>query len=103
LGIILLASAYISLGLLLSVCTESQTAAAAATYAVFLFMYLISPQGGMAPSGFAGKAAAFLSLNARYAAFSYGIFNLADIFYFLTASALFIFLCVFVLEDRRLS
>jgi ABC-2 type transport system permease protein len=102
-GFILTASAYISLGLLVSVCTESQTAAAAATYAVFLFMYLISPQGGMAPAGIMGAIAAFFSLTARFAAFSYGVFNFADIFYFLSASALFIFLGVFVLEDRRLS
>ena len=102
-GLLLIASSYISLGLLLSVCTESQTAAAAATYAVFLFMYLISPQGGMAPTGFAGEAASFFSLTARFTGFSYGIFNLADIFYYLSATALFIFLGVFVLEDRRLS
>ncbi|MDR2434978.1 MAG: ABC transporter permease subunit [Treponema sp.] len=100
-GLILIASAYISLGLLVSVCTESQTAAAAATYAVFLFMYLISPQGGI--SGPAGSAAAFFSLTARFAGFSSGVFKAADVFYYLSASALFIFLSVFVLEDRRLS
>jgi ABC-2 type transport system permease protein len=102
-GFILTASAYISLGLLVSVCTESQTAAAAATYAVFLFMYLISPQGGMAPAGIMGSVAAFFSLTARFAGFSYGVFNFSDIFYYLSASALFIFLGVFALEDRRLS
>ena len=102
-GLILTASAYISLGLLLSVCTESQTAAAASTYAVFLLMYLVSPQGGMAPSGFAGEAASFFSLTARFTGFSYGVFNPADIFYYLTATALFVFLGIFVLEDRRLS
>ena len=102
-GLILIASAYISLGLLLSVCTESQTAAAAATYAVFLLMYLVSPQGGMAPSGFAGEVAAFFSLTARFTNFCYGIFNFADIFYYLSATVLFVFLGIFVLEDRRLS
>ena len=102
-GLVLIASAYISLGLLLSVCTESQTAAAASTYAVFLLMYLISPQGGMAPSGLAGDIAAFFSLTARFTGFSYGVFNLADVFYYLSVTALFIFLGVFVLEDRRLS
>ena len=102
-GLLLIASAYISLGLLLSVCTESQTAAAALTYAVFLLMYLVSPQGGMAPSGFTGEIAAFFSFTARFTGFSYGIFNLADIFYFFTATALCVFLGIFVLEDRRLS
>jgi ABC-2 type transport system permease protein len=102
-GLALTASAYISLGLFVSVCTESQTAAAAATYAVFLFMYLISPQGGMAPPGIAGRTAAFFSLSARFTGFSYGIFNFADVFYYLSASALFIFLSVFALEDRRLA
>jgi ABC-2 type transport system permease protein len=102
-GLILTASAYISLGLLVSVCTESQTAAAAATYAVFLFMYLISPQGGMAPPGIFGNAGAFFSLTARFSGFSYGVFNPADIFYYLSASAFFIFLSVFALEDRRLT
>lgn len=102
-GLILIASAYISLGLFLSVCTESQTAAAAATYAVFLLMFLISPQGGMAPSGFLREVAAFISFTTRFTGFSYGVFNLADIFYYITVSALFIFLSVFILEDRRLS
>ncbi|HCC37695.1 MAG TPA: hypothetical protein DEQ14_08800 [Treponema sp.] len=102
-GLTLIAGAYISLGLLLSVCTESQTAAAAATYAVFLLMYLVSPQGGMSPSGFAGSIAAFFSLPARFNGFSYGIFNFADIFYCLSAAALFLFLSIFVLEDRRLA
>ena len=102
-GLLLTASAYISLGLLLSVSTESQTAAAAATYAVFLLMYLISPQGGMTPSGFAGEIAAFFSFTARFSGFSYGVFNIADIFYYLSVTALFVFLGVFVLEDRRLS
>ena len=102
-GLVLIASAYISLCLLLSVCTESQTAAAAATYAVFLLMYLVSPQGGMAPSGVLGEIAAFVSFTARFTGFSYGVFNLADIFYYLSVTALFIFLSIFVLEDRRLS
>ena len=102
-GLILAACAYISLGMFLSVCTESQSAAAASTYAVFLFMYLVSPQGGMSASGTAGKIAAFFSLSARISAFSYGVFNLADAFYCLSFSALFIFLSIFLLEDRRLS
>jgi ABC-2 type transport system permease protein len=101
-GLLLTASAYISLGLFISVCTESQTAAAAATYAVFLCMYLVSPQGGMPPSGIAGRIAAFFSLTARTSGFRYGVFNGADIFYCLSAAALCLFLSVFVLEDRRL-
>jgi ABC-2 type transport system permease protein len=102
-GLVLAGSAYISLGLLVSVCTESQSAAAAASYAVFLFMYLVSPQGGMAPRGTAGKIAAFFSLTARSAGFGYGVFNPADVFYFLSATAFFLFLGIFALEDRRLS
>jgi ABC-2 type transport system permease protein len=101
-GFVLTTSAYISLGLLLSVCTESQTAAAAATYAVFLLMYLLSPQGGMAPSGFLGTAAAIFSFSARFTAFSYGVFSFADTFYFISSTTLFIFLAIFVLENRRL-
>jgi hypothetical protein len=66
-------------------------------------MYLVSPQGGMAPSGFAGKFSAFFSLTARFTGFSYGIFNPADIFFYLSATAFLLFLGVFVLEDRRLS
>ena len=103
LGIILASCAYISLGLFLSICTESQTASAALTFAAFLLMYLVSPQGGMMPSGMAGKVTSFFSLSARISAFSHGVFNFADVFFCLSFSALFIFLGVFVLEDRRLS
>jgi ABC-2 type transport system permease protein len=97
-GLVLMASAYITIGLFISVCTESQVAAAAATYAVFLFMYLAGTMGGSL-----GKWAGFFSLTARFEGFSFGIFRLFDVFYYLSVTALFLFLSVFVLEDRRLS
>jgi len=57
----------------------------------------------MAPAGFLGEVAAFISFTARFTGFSHGGFNLADVFYYLSVSALFIFLSVYVLENRRLS
>lgn len=100
-GIALMAAAFISIGLFVSVQTESQLVAAVVTYAILLLLYLMNSAKAFA-DGFVGQIVSFLAVTGHYEEFTYGIFNPVNVVYYLSITALFLFLSVYSLESKRL-
>ena len=100
LGFVLLGSAFISLGILISSLTENQIIAGAITMGIALFLFLIGWAASFAP-GLVGKLATHLSLLERMDNFEKGVINTSDVIFYLNFSAFFLFLTMRSLESRR--
>lgn len=101
-GFILLGGAMLSIGVLASSLTENQIIAAVFTFVTLLFMWVIEPLGN-AFGGIPAMVLKWFSLISRYTDFSQGIFALAPIVYFLTFTAICLFLTTRIIEKRRWS
>lgn len=102
-GLLLLASALISIGIFISSLTESQIISAVGSIFVILVLYLIGSFSSSVTNKIIAAILSALSVSSRYTNFSMGIFNLGDAVYYLSIAAIFIFLTVRVLEKRRWS
>ena len=99
-GTILLASCYLSLGLLFSAMTENQIVAGALTFATGLFFWLIS-LATQTVGPVWSDILTHLSLISHYNNFGQGIINSSDTFYYLSFIALGLFLTHRVLDSFR--
>lgn len=102
LGLLLLGGLIIAIGIFISSLTESQIVAAIGTLAVSLLLMCIDLLGSI----FSGitwiaDATAFLSVSGRFNDFTAGLIHYDNVFFFLTAQALFLFLTVRVLDSKR--
>lgn len=97
------AMAFISVGLFISSLTQSQVTAAVGTIGFFLGVYFLDIAAAGLSIPVLGAVTGWLSLFKRYAGFSLGLFSLGDIVYYLSFTALFLFLTARVLERRRLA
>ena len=102
LGLILMVGAFIAVGLFVSVLTENQVISAVITYSVLLLLYVLDSVESLS-SGVGARLASFVSLRAHYEGFTYGLVDIADIVFYLSFTALFLFFSVYVLEHRRIS
>lgn len=108
-GFVLVGAAFIAIGLFISALTENQLSAAVITIAVILAtiglgllselkdaesQYLIGSYG-------VRYALGWLSVLTRFSAFSYGYFDFAALFYYISIIAVFLFLTVRVYDSRR--
>ncbi|MBR6902322.1 MAG: ABC transporter permease [Clostridia bacterium] len=101
LGMLLLGSALISIGMLVSSLTESSVVAAILTLVInilVLYMSSLSSIINISWISAIAKKAAFIS---AVESFSKSVFSIPDIVYFLSITAAFLFLCVRSLEKRR--
>ncbi len=101
-GFLLLGASLISFGVFASSLTENQIIAAVIGFAGLLIMWLadsIAPIAG----GFLGKVLGWVSLLTRYNDFYNGILGLGPIVYYISFTAVFLFLTVRVIERRRWS
>ncbi len=102
LGMTLLSGMIVSIGMLISACTESQFIAALCTFGISFLLLLLDNLSSI----FAGVAwmeplVSFISVNTRYYNFTAGLLHLDDIIFFLSMQALFIFLTVRTLDKKR--
>lgn len=102
LGILLVGGLFCAIGLFCSSLTRSQVVAAVAAAAV-LFATTIVPWWAVTRTPLSGfwRQAADQGVFARYADFSKGIIDTANVAFFLAATAVFLFLTVKVVESRR--
>jgi ABC-2 type transport system permease protein len=100
LGTALLASCYLSLGILFSSLTENQIVAGALTFAGGLFFWLVS-WASQAAGPVLGDVLNHLSLISHYSGFSQGIIQLSDAFYYLSFIFVGLFLTHRVLDSFR--
>jgi ABC-2 type transport system permease protein len=98
LGLLLLLSAFAALGLYMSSLTDQPTIAAVGSFGALLLLWIINWNGN---SGGAGVLS-YLSLVSHYQALLKGVFNSADIIYYLLFSATFLILGIRRLDAERL-
>ena len=109
-AVILIGAAFIAIGLFISSLTENQLSAAVITIAVIMAMVAIGfvnsigtdAAGNRLISNYAVRAVIdWISVFNRFSAFTYGLFDIAAVIYYLSLAAVFIFLTVRIYERRR--
>lgn len=102
-GLLLLGAAYIAVGILISSLTENQVIAAIGGFAATLLLYLIGTVAQIIPVPWLAGVFRNLSFSTRYAPFTYGVFDFSNVLFFISATVIFLFLTMRVLERRRWS
>lgn len=102
-GFLLLGSAFISIGIFISSLTENQIVSAIISFAAMLLCYLLSAIAQIIPIEWLSGIISNLSFVDRYTGFTYGLFDLSNVLFFISATAVFLYLTVRVLEKRRWS
>jgi len=97
----LLGMALIAVGLFISSLTESQVIAATGSFVVSLLLLLVDSMRNVFQNPVAGRIIAALSFYDRYSDFTVGIFDLANVVFFLSITGAFLFFTVRVFDKRR--
>lgn len=100
-GLILLVSACIAIGLFISTLTENQIVAAVLTYVVLLGLSLLGSVGPGSHADGPWRQLRQLSLDQHFRNFSYGIFDPADMVFFVTVTLAFLAFSVLVIDARK--
>lgn len=100
-GMLLMGSVFISSGLFISTMTENQMIAAVGSIGLNIGFILIDSFASVMPAKFLQDIFYSLSFFSKYNEFTLGVFSLSNIFFFLSAIFIFVFLTVRVLEKRR--
>jgi len=102
LGLLMLGGLIIAIGLFISSFTESQFVSAIATFAVSFMLMMVDDLTSIFTSNtLVVEAVGFLSVYQRYYNFTVGSIHYADVVFFLSMQALFIFLTVRSLDRKR--
>ena len=102
-GTALLGASLIALGMFISSLTESQIVAAVGSFAASMTILLLDTLASFFSVNFIIKAASYVSFQSRYTDFTQGTFDVSNFLFFLSFTAVFIFLTVRVLEKKRYS
>ncbi|MCL2637147.1 MAG: ABC transporter permease [Oscillospiraceae bacterium] len=100
-GLLLLGGVYVALGLFVSSLTENQMIAAVGSIFLNLVIFLMNMLAAVIPVRIISNTLRNISIFDRYADFTIGIFVVANVLFFITVIAIFLFLTVRVLERRR--
>jgi ABC-2 type transport system permease protein len=102
LGLLLMGSAFISLGLFLSSTTKNQIVAGMLTFAVLLLLWIVSWFGDSAPPTVA-SVLRYLSITEHFDDFAKGIIDTTHLVYYLSFIALGLFLTLKSVDTERWS
>jgi len=94
LGLVLMASAFVALGLFISSLTENQLIAAVVTFGVLLIFWVIQ---WLTPS----EILSYLSINKHIENFIKGMIDTRDVVYYLSFTVLWMFMTLRVLESKK--
>jgi len=100
LGILLMASCYVSVGVFASSLTENQIVAAVITFGFSLFMWVIG-WGAQATDSATGQVLQYLSIIEHMDRFLKGMVDTSDLGYYLSFIIFGLFLCHRVLDSNR--
>ena len=102
-AMLLVGMAFISIGLFVSSLTENQLAAAIGTIAIIAAFLLIGLLSSLFPSShwFRMYVLNFVSILTRFQGFANGYFDIASLVYYISISAIFLYLTVRVYDRRR--
>lgn len=102
-GMFLLASAIIAIGIFISSLTESQIVAAVAGIATALFIYMMDTIASAIQIDFIQNLITSISFMTRYQNFYSGLLSLADVVFYLSVVGLFLFFTTRVIDRKRWS
>lgn len=100
-ALLLVGMCFIAIGIFVSSLTENQFAAIVITIVILLLMFVISLFSSVIGSYAVRVVLDWLSIYSRYTAFTYGIFDIGALIYYLSVAGVFIFLTVRVFESRK--
>ena len=101
-AILLVGMVFISIGLYVSSLTENQLAAAVGTIAIILAFLLIGLVSSLLPSSYWLRFVFdFFSIFTRFQGFTNGYFDIASLVYYLSISAIFLYMTIRVYDRRR--
>ena len=100
-AIISAASCFISIGLFISALTESQLVASILSWAVLIGMLFIDMVVATSEILIFKVIIGWISVFSRFSNFTYGLFDLSSIVYYLSVTLIFIFLTVRMVDKRR--
>lgn len=103
LGLFLLGAALCAIGIFISSLTESQVIAAVGSLAIGLFLLFVNSFTPVVSSEWINAVMDGISFYQHYLDFTRGLLNLSDLTFFVSVTALFLFLTVRHLERRRIS
>jgi len=104
LALLLVGMVFISIGLYVSSLTENQLAAAVGTIAIILAFLLVGLLSSLVPSSYWIRFVFdFFSIFTRFQGFTNGYFDIASLVYYLSISAIFLYMTVRVYDRRRYS
>ncbi|MEG2931358.1 MAG: ABC transporter permease [Ruthenibacterium sp.] len=101
LGLFLLGTALIAVGLFISALTENQIIAAIGGFCVGFFLMLLDSLAGLIGNSMLAGFVTDLSFQTHYQNFTLGVFDASDIVFYLSVTALFAFFTVCAFEKRR--
>lgn len=99
-GLLLLMSAFASIGLFISSLTQHPSIAAISTFGVLFLLWIINIAGTNASEG-AAAIFSYLSLLNHYNSLLNGVFNSADVLFYILVSVFFIVLSIWRLDAER--
>lgn len=100
-AMLLLGMCFISVGIFVSTLTESTVTASIGTMAILLVFAASSIFNSLIDSYFVRSILSFISVYSRYSNFTYGVFDVSAAIYYISITAIFLFLAVRVYERRR--
>ncbi len=101
LGILLIGSAFVAIGIFVSACTENQLVSAFVTMVAIASTLVIGILANYVTFTPLRVVMKWLSVFDRFYVFTYGYFDIVALLYYVSISVVFIFLTVRVLEKRR--
>ncbi len=102
-GLFLLGVTLIAICSFLSSLTESQVIAAVSSFVVSLFLFVIDHLVYSVKSVFLQELLWNMSFNRRYIPFTFGVFEIQNVIFFLSVSAMFLCFTIAVLDRKRWS
>ncbi|MCG3172886.1 MAG: hypothetical protein GMKNLPBB_01057 [Myxococcota bacterium] len=102
-GAMMLAGAYLAIGLFVSSTTDNQIVSLMVTLVLLGLLYLAGAPQVTALAGAAGaEILSSIGAGSRFASIARGVFDLRDIFYYLSITGAFLTLNTYALESKRL-
>ena len=102
-GVLLVGSAFISIGIFISSLTENQFISALGTIGAIVFLLFVGSLNSYINNVAIRNFLSGLSITNRYSYFASGVFSYDALLYFISLSAVFLFLTVRIFEKRRWS
>ena len=100
-ALLLVGACFIAIGIFISSLTENQFASIVLTILVLLAFLLVSSFNSLIENEAVRVVLDWFSIYARYEGFTYGIFDISALFYYISISGIFVFLTARVFEARR--